>query len=366
VVSDSGPFSECLLSTANPKTAAHIPTELEDIEAAINQLERSLLSSKSREEHQLAFQAVHYDRLADLYYAKYEATGNQNDYDAAKSSSKNAVNLGREATQNPPPGLSKAAQWYALQGSRLALRHERFGEMRDLDEAVDVYEAALKTVDQASGLRSVVLMNQANCLCTKYEDTGLAAYIEDAIGKSKEAFAMAGSNTATIQNDMSTMYLSRYEKDRKLEDLDEALQLSRAAVTTTSEEDSRLPTRLLNLANVLNTRYKVDEKMTYIEEMIRILERAERVGKASSATCLPQILSRHAHALYIRYTRTTVSADVLAALKKGKEGLDLVKGDEHHEVRRKLNRLVHTCSEEARELEEGDEEVQEKNLSVEV
>ncbi|KAF2473275.1 uncharacterized protein BDR25DRAFT_341395 [Lindgomyces ingoldianus] len=342
------------------------PTTLEGIEAAIRQSEIALNLAASQEDQHPAFQAVHHDRLADLYYSKYGLTRNSSDRDAAKSLSGTAGVLGKQATQNNPPGYSKAAQWCAIQGSRLSVRFERFGEKKDLDDAIDIYEEALEALTEGSSLRSIILMNQANCLCTRYEEEGSVEDIEDAIRKAREALTTAGTNTATIQNDLSTMYLSKYERDKVPEDLEESLKLSKSAVDRTAQDDPKLPTRLVNRAIALNARYESLEEIKWIEDTIETLEKAEASARTGNAACLPQILSRLAGALYVRYRRTRTSSDILAALEKGKEALQLIDDNPHHDDRKKLNKLLHTCSEEARELEDDEEEVREGDCFVEV
>ncbi|ORY17768.1 hypothetical protein BCR34DRAFT_7398 [Clohesyomyces aquaticus] len=339
------------------------PTTLEDIEAAIGQLEAALRSAADQHP---AFQAVHHDRLADLYYSKYGVTRDVNDEEAAKSQSSIASSLGHQATQNIPPGYSKAAQWCALQGSRLSVRFERFEEGKDLDGAIQVYGEALGMLTEDSTLRSVILMNQANCLCTRYETSGSRKDIEEAIRQAREALVAGGSNAGTIQNDLSTMYLSKYEKDKRLEDLEEALKLSKVVVDMTAEDDPRLPTRLLNRANALKARYGSLEEIKWIEETIKTLEKAESSARKIDASCLPQILSLLAKALYVRFTRARTSADILAALEKGREALDMIDDDLSHDDRKTLHKLLHTCSEEARELENDDEEIREGDIRVEV
>lgn len=351
--------------TDDADAATQNPGSLQEIELAITQLESGLNSPTYGQIRPPAFQAVDFDRLTELYYSKYEITGDQSALDSAKSSSSAARLFGWQAMTIAPPGLTNVAQWCGLQGERLTLRHQRFGETKDLDEAIDAYQAALTTLPDGSALRPVILKSQANCLCTRYEAAGSGNDLDDAIQKAKEALATAGPSTASAQNDLSTMYLLKYERDKKFEDLVQALQLSRVAVRETDENDAMLPTRLLNLANVLSKLYNIGEEMKWLEEKIRILGKAEEAGKAHRAACLPEILSRLAHDLYTRYTRANTSADVFAALKKGREALELAEEYDDHEIHGNLSGLVHACSEEARELDSGDE-VQEADMSVKV
>lgn len=272
--------------------------------------------------------------------------------------------------QGIPPGYSKAAQWCALQGSRLTLRYERFGDRKDLDEAIEVYNEALGTLMEDSTLRSVIFMNQANCLCTRYEIDGASEDIEDAIENAKKSLVAAGGNAVAVQNDLSTMYLSKYEKDRKVEDLEQAIKLAQKAVDGTEKDDPRLPTRLLNLANGLKADYECNENFMNIHETIQVLQNAERAARLCNAECMLQILSHLAHVFYIRYTKDRGSSDLIAAKRKAEEGLRMI-GDAREDsvnldVHNSLTKLLHTCSEEAREPEEGGEEIYEEGISVQM
>lgn len=357
-------------SPSGDKVHDETPATLDGIEAAIKQLEAALTSDISGESNQSAFLAVHHDRLADLYYSKYGMTGSSNDLHAARLQSSIASSLGREATENAPPGYSQVSQWCALQGSRLAIRYDRFGERKDLDGAIDAYEKALQTLTEGSTLQSVILMNQANCLCTRYEAEGSVEDIQEAVRKTKIALAAAGGNTVTIQNDLSTMYLSKYEKEGEIEDLEQAIELAEKAVESTMSNDPRLSTRLLNLANALSARYDCNEEFKYIQKTISTLQTAERAGRACNASCMPQVLSCLAHALYLRYTREKVLSDLFDAIYKGEEALKMVKnasnGGIHPETQIRLTKLIHTCSEEAREVEEGEDEICDGDISVQV
>ena len=345
------------------------PKTLNEIEAAIRHLEVALTSAANGETHHPAFKAVHHDRLADLYFSKHAITGNSDDLNAVKYQGNVASVLGRQAMQRTPPGYSKAAQWCALQGIRLTLRYERFGYRKDLDEAIDVYSQALSSLTEESTLRSVILMNQANCLCTRYEADGTSEDIVGAIEKAKNSLAAAGGNAVAVQNDLSTMYLSKYEKEGKVGDLEQAIGLAKKAVDGTEENDPRLPTRLLNLANGLNAKYERNEKFQYIHETIQVLQDAEHAARPRNAECMLPILSHLAHAFYVRYTRDRESSDLFAAKTKAEEALEMTgearEGSVHLDIYNSLTKLLYTCSEEARDFEEN-EEVYVEDISVQV
>lgn len=354
-------------ASSNDSVSHEKPKTLNEIEAAIRHLEVALTSAANGETHHPAFQAVHHDRLADLYFSKHAITGNSDDLNAVEYQGNVASVLGRQAMQRTPPGYSKAAQWCALQGSRLTLRYERFGDRKDLDEAIDVYNEALSSLTEESTLRSVILMNQANCLCTRYEADGTSEDIVGAIEKAKNSLAAAGENAVAVQNDLSTMYLSKYEKEGKVGDLEQAIGLAKKAVDGTEENDPRLPTRLLNLANGLNAKYERNEKFQHIHETVQVLQDAEHAARLCNAECMLPILSHLAHAFYVRYTWDRESSDLFAAKTKAEEALEMTgevrEGSVHLDIHNSLTKLLYTCSEEARDFEE-DEEVYVEDISV--
>ncbi|KAF2813933.1 uncharacterized protein BDZ99DRAFT_228347 [Mytilinidion resinicola] len=354
------PTSPLRPGSSGDRVSDEDPQTLEAIEAAIQQLEAATVdASRTPTTTQPAFQAVHLDRLADLYFSKHEITGSDQDLQRANSRSRDACVSGARASFQQPPGHSRAAQWHALQGSRLTLRYERFGDRKDLDDAIDVYGEALRSLTEESGLQAVILMNQANALCTRYEADGATEDIEAAIQKAQSSLAASGSNAATVQNDLSTMYLSMYEKEGEVEHLEQAVSFAKEAVDKTDAGDARLPTRLLNLASCLRALYDQNEQFLHIEETVITLQKAEQAGRGDGSSFLPHILSRLAHALYVRYTRAKESADLFEAMAKGEEALELATGVSessfHPEVRRHLTTLLRTCREEAREYGDTDD-----------
>jgi tetratricopeptide (TPR) repeat protein len=358
--------------TSDIGASRHESKTIEELTVAIRQFEEATVAASlsSATKPEAAFEAVHLDRLADLYFSKYEITGKDDDLEAADSRSREACDCGRRATVEAPPGHSRPAQWFALQGSRLMLRYERFYHRKDLDDAIDAYGEALRNLTAESGLLGVVLMNQANALCARYEADGAMEDIEAAIQKAQDSLSKSGSNAATVQNDLSTMYLSMYEMEGEEEHLDQAVFFAKEAVDKTDASDARLPTRLLNLSNCLRALYDHSEELLHIEETIITLQKAEEAGRSDMGAFMPQILSRLAHALFVRYKRAKETADLFGAIAKAKEALELAKGafgnNLHPDMRSHLTSLLRTCSEEAREYGAENEGVLDEAVDIDV
>jgi len=161
-----------------------------------------------------------------------------------------------------------------------------------------------------------------------------------------------------------------YEKEGEVEHLEQAVSFAKEAVDKTDANDARLPPRLLNLASCLRALYDQNEEFLHIEETIITLQKAEKAGRGDSGSFLPHILSRLAHALYVRYTRAKESSDLFEAMAKGEEALELGKSAPessfHPDVRRHLARLLRTCSEEAREYESSDDRGREEVVETDM
>ncbi|KAH8710024.1 hypothetical protein GQ44DRAFT_452198 [Phaeosphaeriaceae sp. PMI808] len=320
----------------------------------IENLEFVLSSSPARIAQEPAFRAVQYDRLADLNYAKYDITGNEDDLEATRFAGQAAIATGIQASQIAPPDESTVGQWWALQGSRLSKQYNRFGQDKDLDDAVQAYEEALQALSPESGLRPVVLINQANSLCTRYEVSGSPADINDAIAKAEASLASGNERTVMQLNDVSTIYLTRFEQGDTIKDLENAAKLAREAVDGSTEDDPRLPRRLLNLANVHVTHFKRCNDIEHLGGAITVLQRANEISRSSHSTDKLHVLWKLAHALYTRYCYENDSSDLHDAIRNAREALEL--GQERRsahidaEACRPIEGVIDEWIEEAREL----------------
>ncbi|KAK7177839.1 TPR domain-containing protein [Paraphaeosphaeria sporulosa] len=271
-----------------------------------------------------AFLAVHYDRIADLSFLKYQATSESADLQACMAASSEAVLSGLKSTAAPPSGHSDVAQWCALQGYRLSVRYERFGISTDLNDAIAAYGKAIDSTNTDSPLRPIVLLNQANALCTRYEAAGSIQDIDEAIEKAKEALVAGHEYTAIIQNDMSTMYLSKYEREGDLDALESAARLAQEAVEKSEEHDRRLTTRLLNLSSILMAQYNHSNRLAVIEEAISASRKAEARSGEGDVVSAIQALSRLARGQYLKYTYTKRYEDLYATMQTAQGALNRI------------------------------------------
>lgn len=301
-----------------------------------------------------AFRAVHYDRLADLHFSRYQLTGEPADLQASMMASSEAVVNGRQFTERPPEANSDIAQWWALQAERLRNRYDRFGITADLDDAITTYEEAIQAIDSTSPLHPVLLLNQANTLCMRYEATGSPHDIGEAIQKAEATLTTGHEYTASIQNDLSTMYLSKYEREDDLEALESAVCLAREAVERSRVDESQLTGRLLNLASALTAQYEHSNSLAIVEEAILVSKRAVERSEEGGAIGVVQPLSRLARAQYLKYTYTNDGNDLHTALQTAQDAIDWIHSEEEAEddveAHTMLRDLVRRCRQEERTI----------------
>ena len=330
---------------------------IDELDIAIGQLEHAVAHISPEDCGEFAFLAGLYDQLADLCFSKYELTEADEDLEASRSKSNDAAALGRQAVQTSSPGSAETAQMWAILASRLDTKHKRFGKRDDLDDAIECYEKALGSLTVDPNLRSAILINQANCLCTRYEAGGSEEDIEQAISKAEDSLTgEIDTDAATIYNDLSTMYLSRFERKGSLEDLKEAVRLAEKSKNMTAGDHPSLALRLSNLGNGLCTQYECSGQPGDIRSAISALQEADDISSRSDDPNRPQILSNLARALDLRYLRTGIASDLFSAINKLKEALNISRGPFESNVQptilSNLASFLHAYSEETRDPED--------------
>lgn len=330
---------------------------LEWIDLGIHRLRSGLEDTVGDENQQPAFRAVQYERLADLYWTRYQVSYANEDYEAAKTYGIRSITYGHIAATTTPPGLSQQAQWWALQASRLEKQFIRFNDPQTLDGAVRGWDSALSVLERHGALRPVALINQANCLSRRYEAGGSEQDINRAIHNARAALRLAPeSQCPAIQNDLSGMYLSRFEREDDLEDLNEALRHAEAAVERRTNEDPTMATRVLTLSNCRSALFETDGDIDHIRRAILDLRRAARYARRTGTDVLPRTLSRLAQCLWILHSETQHPTHLELAVNRAQEALQ-VSVDHggaalHRAIVRDFANFLHVRDQRGRSIEE--------------
>jgi hypothetical protein len=200
----------------------------------------------------------------------------------------------------------------------------RFNDPQTLDGAIRAWGSALSVLERHGALRPVALINQANCLSRRYEAGSSEQDINRTIHNARAALRLAPeSQCPAIQNDLSGMYLSRFEREDDLEDLNEALRHAEAAVERTTNEDSTLVIRGLTLSNCRSALFETDGDINHIKRAILDLRRAERYARRTGTDVLPRTLSRLAQCLWILHSETQHPTHLELTVNRAQEALQV-------------------------------------------
>jgi tetratricopeptide (TPR) repeat protein len=136
------------------------------------------------------------------------------------------------------------------------------------------------------------------------------------------------------------MYRSRYEKLQNLEDLERAERLAEEAVQETKDDDRNLPTRLLNLAACRCMLFEESGDALQVDSALQDLEKADNLSRAWDLDCLPQILSKRARAMYLRYVRKGDQEDMQKAIVLAQQALEVARSDDVENTRLEIVRQL--------------------------
>ncbi|MFI5590017.1 hypothetical protein ACIA5G_33560 [Amycolatopsis sp. NPDC051758] len=261
--------------------------------------------------------AVHRSNLGTALQARFEHTHRLADLDEA-------IEMGRAAIRTTSDPLSRALHLSNL-CSALQTRFERTGMPADLDEAIEAGRAAtaISADDDSHAGR---LSSLSNALRNRFGMSGSLADLAEAIDLSRKAVAATPSEHPDRVKRMSnhaTAVLCRFGRSGTLADLDEAIGILRAAVKDCMVE---VPGIMINLLLALQLRFERTG-------MIADLDEAIEVGREAVATCTPDSLDRPAFlssigiVLQTRFERTGALADLDEAVEVGRAAVTTIPAD---------------------------------------
>jgi tetratricopeptide (TPR) repeat protein len=281
--------------------------------------------------------AGHLGNLGSLRFARYTFTGDRPDLDAAIDLDRRAVGLltngdpelprylnnlgialrqryeisgaagdlegalvnGRAAAQHVTSGPDQGFRLSNL-GSSLLARHNRFGVLDDLDEAVDLQRKALRLVPADHPDRAVALGNLGIALRVRHGYLGAEGDLREAV----EAFRGAMSTVRAFDrlNLISAYGVALhvlFEATDERAFLAQAIEQLRTAVAESRVDDPELPQRIGNLVTVLEGSGPADSSSGAADEAVDAARQAVRTLPAGHPD-LPALRSGLALALLAR------------------------------------------------------------------
>lgn len=195
-----------------------------------------------------------------------------------------AVETCRAAT---PPGAVPELHVTLTLSSALVARYENTGAEADLEAAATGLRTALA---QATGVsRSLLVTNLVLVLGLRFNRCRDPADLDEAVDIGKAAlteFPPASPDAQLLAANVATVQTDRFEWVRDPADLDEATDTLRSVLDRARADDINLPTFQLRLGNVLRVRFLVTAEPTDLDEAVAVL----RAGLAATRSRGQEVL----------------------------------------------------------------------------
>ncbi|MDX3538949.1 CHAT domain-containing protein [Streptomyces sp. MB09-01] len=208
----------------------------------------------------------------------------------------------------------------------LLSRHQRYGGLADLDDAVRLIEETLALVGPGT-LRSRLSENLAGILAAQYAVLGDLALLDRSIEAMREVFELEADDSAGLPimlTNLGSKLLDRYVASGTAADLHEAVRSAdTASATLTHESDDRVHFQVHNLtAGAYRYLFELSDEPVHIDRALTAMRAAlSLVGPGHPMR--PAALSNLAETLRQKENSTpdSVSLDEIIALHR--EALDL-------------------------------------------
>ncbi|MFI7147945.1 CHAT domain-containing protein [Nonomuraea sp. NPDC050022] len=258
---------------------------------------------------------------ADALRTRFQHAGDHSDLTEA-------VRLAREANQLITPDDAHAASLRNGLAVLLVTRFEHLGDPADLDEAIAIHRRNIATHPSSS---VVALINLALALLSQFEQTPQAD-IDEAVRLGRQAMKCPASpdQRAAALAAVGMCLSARFARFRRSDDLDESIELLRAAVDGCAANSRDFPSHCSNLADALWTRFIVRGSRGDLDDAVAAGRAAigacpqNAPGRVSYLTNLGNALrTRHAYTGSIPDLREAIACDeeAVEALPPGHPGL---------------------------------------------
>jgi tetratricopeptide (TPR) repeat protein len=253
--------------------------------------------------------------LCVAFEVRYGFSGAPEDLDAA-------IEAGRSAVVSMSADRPEALDYLGNLAVALTSRFEQSGDpsdLADLDEAIELYGAALTVSPDDQPGRHGIESNLCGALLARYENSDALEDLDEAISVGRAALAgmPAGApGRATALCNLSGALRVRYETAGAQPDVDEAVAAGRAAVESVSDDDPQRTVYLSGLGLALQTRSARTGSPSDLDEAIACLRAAVRALPDGHPDRAMQ-LSNLGAALRERSSRTEEIGDLDDAVEIG-------------------------------------------------
>ncbi|GDY29880.1 tetratricopeptide repeat protein [Gandjariella thermophila] len=194
----------------------------------------------------------------------------------------------------------------------------------DVEEAIRLYRQALAI----GGHRARLLAGLVHALRIRHELTNSLADLHEALAIGGQALDLRVENghldEAAMCADLADLRLVRFHQGGKAGDLDEAVRLSRTAVDLTRHDDPARSARYTALARALRLRFDRTRRLNDLDEAMNVYQQA--LATAGSRA-VPHLLAELAGTLRTRFEHAGSPRDLDAALATQRRAVDAVTDD---------------------------------------
>jgi len=177
----------------------------------------------------------------------------------------------RETLTLRPPGHPNRSNSLINLANALSTRFEQTGGVEDLEDAITYYRQALTLRPPGHPSRSSSLNNLASALSTRFEQTGGVEDLEDAITYHCQALTLrppGHPSRSSSLNNLANALSTRFEQTGRVEDLEDATTYYRQALTLCPPGHPDRSSSLNSLANALLTRFEQTGGVEDLEDAI--------------------------------------------------------------------------------------------------
>ena len=264
-------------------------------------------------------QAKRFSSLSLYYSDRYKILGDLNDLQLA-------VILSRKALTLFPSDHAERATIIHNLTSCLRARYLRLGSVEDLEEAIRKGQEAVNLSTAATKLDDLQRFqcNLSLDLYARFSRIGAETDLERAIQMVRSAIA-ADPDDFVLLNNLLLFLSNRWERHRRLEDLEEGIRVGHLAWRLAPMESEKRLIVMGNLAMSYRHRYESLHDLKDLEEAMRICHelRASPSRNSNPAHALTILSSCHK----LRHEKLGLNEDLDAAASMREEALELMPKD---------------------------------------
>ncbi|RBR14516.1 hypothetical protein FVER53590_03359 [Fusarium verticillioides] len=287
-----------------------------------------LMSYEPEDANEHVFIGQQYATVAEGFLDQWQSSSNETYLEKARRALAKGIELVRTGAEMLPSSGEEGdeMEFWALAAQMATSMFQAFSDSMALDQAISYYMKALEAPKTEGETYGAVLLNLANCLIERAEREDSAEIalrdINEAIQNGQSAIVALGRNPICL-SDVSTMFLTRFEKQGEFNDLDEATKLSKEALDNTSPEDTSISSRQSNFAQCLRYQFQRTGGLDYLHQAIELLTKAKESSSSTTAPTRAKILGNLSMALNLRYESLGTNSDLLDAIRISSAALQI-------------------------------------------